>query len=527
MKEARAFFATENDTIAFGARLGAALRAGDAVLLSGPLGAGKSVLARAAIKARSGEAEAASPTFGLAHSYDADGIEIMHMDLYRLTAPDDLIELGLDDALGTGAVLIEWAERAGAHLPAQWLLIRLEPAEKGRRITLRWTGDWNERAPALWAGIGDGDNGMTDLMANDYNQRADERAAFLDAAGWGAATHFPVKGDASTRSYTRLVDGARRAILMDAPRRAEAPSCPPDADEATRKALGTNASARLAGGNLHAFVAVSQALRAAGLSAPAVFATDAERGLALLEDLGDDLYARAIDHGTDEKALYEAAIDVLLDIQSRVAPPAPSDAYTMLSYDALALAVEASLFTEWYWKDRKGGDVPDDLGAEYRAIWHDLIAALPAPSVVVLRDYHAENLLWLPDRAGVGRVGLIDFQDALVGHRAYDLVSILEDARRDVPQALARAMIDRFTNGLAQRQADFDHAAFAAEYAIIAAQRNAKILGVFCRLALRDKKPAYRDLLPRVEAHFRRDLSAPALAPLKAFISRHFPELAP
>ena len=355
------------------------------------------------------------------------------------------------------------------------------------------------------------------------SDRNDARAAFLAAAGWGEAKAVPLAGDASTRSYQRLHLGARPAVLMIAPPGAETAACPPDADEATRRALGYNAMARLAGPNLNAFTSLSKALCGAGLSAPEVYAADAGAGFALLEDLGDDLFARVAGR-VDEETLYRAAVEALAALHAAgPVPPASAD-YAMLDYDALALEAEALLLIEWYWPLKKGAPAAENLCTEYVALWRETLTGLSAPHTFVLRDFHAENLLWLPAREGVKRVGVIDFQDALYGAAAYDLVSLLEDARRDVDPALAESMIAYY---LRFGGPQLDAEGFRRDYAILAAQRNAKILGIFARLAKRDNKPRYLDLLPRVEGHFRRDLARPALAPLRAFFAKHLPEIAP
>ncbi len=356
---------------------------------------------------------------------------------------------------------------------------------------------------------------------------ADTRDAlvnFLASAGWAGADAAPLAGDASTRSYQRLTKDGRRTVLMIAPPDAEAAACPIDATPEERRALGYNAMARLAGPNLNAFVALSKCLKAAGFSAPEIYAADPALGLALIEDLGDNLYAW-IAAKEDESALYRAAIDALAALHA-AAPPRPDSAgYKMLDYDALALEAETALFADWYWPLRCGGEILDNLHEEYTDIWRSILKTLSPPHCFVLRDYHAENLIWLPERKGVARVGMIDFQDALFGHAAYDVVSLLEDARRDVPPRLAEEMIAHYAARM--NAGSFDSAAFKRDYAILAAQRNAKILGIFARLAKRDKKPRYLNLLPRVEDHFRRDLGRAELAPLATFCARHFPELAP
>ena len=341
---------------------------------------------------------------------------------------------------------------------------------------------------------------------------------FLDASGWGGAQQTPLAGDASSRSYARVAGEKGRALLMSAPPAAEAAPCPPGASPDQRRTLGYNACARLAGPNLNAFIAIAETLRGAGLSAPEIYAADPARGLALIEDLGDDLFARVVDD-RGERMLYENAIDVLLHLHERAPAPPCADGFEMLGYDHLALMAEAQLLIDWYWPLKKGAPADEAIREEYSSIFDTLLSGLAPPEVIVLRDYHAENLLWLPDRKAPACVGVIDFQDGLLGSRAYDLVSLLEDARRDVDPALADAMIDRYSVG-AKIGDQFFH-----DYAVLAAQRNAKILGVFARLAKRDGKPRYLDLLPRVEAHFRNDLARPQVAPLRAFVQTHFPDL--
>lgn len=364
---------------------------------------------------------------------------------------------------------------------------------------------------------------MTAPMTKDdgREQRARERGEFLARSGWGEAVATPLTGDASTRNYERLSLGARRAILMNAPPAAESAACPPAATPSERRALGYNAMARLAGPNLNAFTAIARTLRAAGLSAPEIFAADARVGFAVIEDLGDDLYARAIPAGADERTLYGAAIDALLALKEAAPAPPREPGYQMLAYDETAMEAEVGLVPDWYYPYLKGAPAGDDLRADYIAAWAPVLAKLPQPSTIVLRDYHAENILWRPERSGVARAGIIDFQDGLVGNPAYDLVSLLEDARRDVSPALAEAMIERYADG-ARRKGAFDEAQFRRDYAILGAQRNAKILGIFARLIRRDGKPRYADFFPRVEGHFRRDLAHPDLAPVARWFRRHF-----
>jgi aminoglycoside/choline kinase family phosphotransferase len=312
-------------------------------------------------------------------------------------------------------------------------------------------------------------------------------AAFIAATGWREAEAHPLAGDASNRRYLRLIqpDGAR-AVLMDAP--------------AER------------GEDVRPFLAIARHLRGLGLSAPAILAEDTEAGLLLLEDLGDALFARVLERTPEmEQPLYEAATDLLVALH-RAAPPAG-----LASYTPALMADLAALAFDWYRPGASGEKSPDR--DRFRAEIETVLDTLPdTDTVLIQRDYHAENLLWLPDRAGVARVGLLDFQDALRGHPAYDLVSVLEDARRDVTPALAQAMIARYINATGTGAE-----AFHTAYACLGAQRNLRILGVFGRLCLRDGKAHYIDLIPRVWAHLMHDLTHPALSGIAAMVADALP----
>lgn len=311
---------------------------------------------------------------------------------------------------------------------------------------------------------------------------------FLDGAGWSGAARAVLAGDASNRRYDRLTDPATgaRAVLMDAP---------PEKGEDVRP-----------------FVRIARHLRSLGLSAPEIMAEDAEQGFLLLEDLGDALYARVIaaDPGL-ETPLYECAIDLLAELHRH---PAPTG---LAAYDPATMAPLGALPFDWYLPavaEVAPGE-KEAFQAELETILARHCAATP---VLAQRDYHAENLIWLPERAGIARVGLLDFQDGMAGHPAYDLVSLLEDARRDVPPALQRAMIERYAAATG-----VDRAAFTTAYACLGAQRNLRILGVFARLCIRDGKPHYVDLMPRVWDHLQHDLAHPALAGLRARVNRLIP----
>ncbi|RHZ96696.1 aminoglycoside phosphotransferase [Cereibacter sphaeroides] len=321
------------------------------------------------------------------------------------------------------------------------------------------------------------------------SDRAAQAAAFLAQAGWGAAERRHLAGDASDRRYERLRRGAKTAVLMDAP--------PGKGDDPA------------------AFVAIATHLGGLGLSPPAVLAQDLANGFLLLEDLGDGLFARLLERaGADEADLYAAATDVLVHLQRAPAPAGLPD------LSAADWARAAAMAPDWYARAATGA-APD--AARITTLLEEaLLRHADGPRVLILRDYHAENLLWLPDRAGLARVGLLDFQLAQMGQPGYDLVSLLQDARRDVPEPVERAMIARFAAATGA-----EPQAFGAAFAVLGAQRALRILGIFARLCLVAGKPGYVALIPRVWGQLWRNLRHPALAPLAEESRALLPEPAP
>jgi aminoglycoside/choline kinase family phosphotransferase len=350
------------------------------------------------------------------------------------------------------------------------------------------------------------------------------KADFLARNGLAGARREALSGDASTRAYERLrlATGAC-LIFMDQPPALETAVCPPDATPEARIALGYNAASRLAAGSVAAFVAVAGWLRGQGLSAPAVVAHDAPAGLAVLEDLGDGLFATLIDQGQAERPLYEAAVDVQVRLQAERPPPvleADGARWPLLSYDTLALKIGTDTFLEW-WPKLTGVAQPSaDAVAEWDALWAPVwVRGEAGAEVFTHRDFHAQNLLWLPGREGVARVGLLDFQDALRAHPAWDLTHLLQDARRDVAPELEAAMLDRFLD----QRPTLDREAFLADYRALAAANAARILGrVFARQALAGR-PQYRAFMPRTWRYLERNLCDPQLVGLKAWFGRHVP----
>jgi aminoglycoside/choline kinase family phosphotransferase len=363
---------------------------------------------------------------------------------------------------------------------------------------------------------------MSERPSSDRNVAMTD---FLKRSGWGDATVTPLAGDASTRRYARLAMGTRKAMLMDQPQGAETPTAPADASEETRRALGYNAVARLAGADCARFAAAAAWLRGHGLAAPDIYAADHSEGFVILEDLGDALFADVLADGADEEQLYKAAVEVLAKIHANDAPAALSADKPLFAYDRCALVAETDLLAEWFLPLAVGRTATDDEVAQHRALWRAALAGIGGGRrVFVHRDYHAQNLLWLPEREGIARVGLIDFQDAVAGSPAYDLISLTEDARRDVSPELAQIATAHYLAVMAAQGTPIDEVQFRHEMAVMAAQRNAKIVGIFARLAKRDGRARYLAFLPRVWNYLERDLAHPALADLTAWYGRVIPK---
>ena len=317
--------------------------------------------------------------------------------------------------------------------------------------------------------------------------RSKQCSEFLSKYKWNGATSKALAADASFRRYYRLALPGKCAVLMDAPPAHE---------------------------DVRPFVAVAHHLSNLGLSAPNIFGLDVTHGFLLMEDLGDNKFNKVLSAAENVEPFYERAIDVLCALHE-VAPPS-----WLAPYDVTLLLAEADLFIDWYWPSVTGNAITKSRRAAYREAWIEALSKIELdPVVTVLRDYHADNLMWLPNRHGTAAVGLLDFQDALAGSAAYDIVSLLEDARRDVSINLSEKMIRRYVNA-----SRIDASSFRSAYSVLGAQRNSKIIGIFTRLWKRDGKAPYLALIPRVWRYLERNLEQPVLAPVQDWFDQYLPE---
>ncbi len=475
--------------------------AGDVITLSGDLGAGKTAAARAMIRylAGDGELEVPSPTFTLAQTYELPSFPLVHADLYRINDASELEEIGLSPLPEGTVALIEWPERAAQALPADRIDIALS-----HRPALGSTA----RAAEI-SGFG---------KAAAVVARLQALRQFLEGAGFAEARRLRMPGDASTRSYARLIRDDTSFILMNSPKRPDGP--------AIYDGKSYSAAVHLAE-DVKPFVAVDGGLRSQGLSAPAIHHADLDAGLLITEDFG----VTGVIEGNPPQPIaerYEAATDMLAALHREqlpdVLPLAPHITYTIPAFDTAAMLIEIGLMVEWYLPDR-GADLSDEAREKFFRLWRELLDSKigAAAKTWMMRDFHSPNIIWLEQREGIQRVGIIDFQDAVLGPPAYDVVSLLQDARLDVPEQLELALLTRYIKARRAADDNFDPAAFAELYAIMSAQRNTRLLGTFARLNRRDGKPQYLRHQPRIWTYLNRSLAHPILADFRDWYAANVP----
>jgi N-acetylmuramate 1-kinase len=471
------------------------IRPGYAVLLEGDLGSGKSVLARALIRAVAQDEtlDVPSPSFSLVQSYDDIRVPLVHADLYRLTTGAEAAELGLVDMLQSHGVIVEWPGLSHDLMTTPHRLhIRISGSGIRRDIVLEAHGAWQKA-----------------LARNDVIRK------FLhDSLGSDAHRAF-LQGDASTRRYEQISGPATDLLLMDMPRQ---PDGPP-----VRHGLPYSAIAHLSESILPV-MAINRYLAGLGYGAPRTVAVDETQGLALIERLLGDVHGTMMQRGDNMVEPLRAATDVLADM-ARQHWPRQLPGHVLKDYDTDAQLIEVDLLPSWHWPYSTTGEKPPDLHASFEAVWRGLLPLARHDRVHwVLRDYHSPNLIWMPQRQGLQRTGLIDTQDAVIGHPAYDLVSLLQDARHDVDVKLHNDLFAYYV-GLRQKQGGFDENAFARAYAVLGAQRACKLLGIFVRLCVRDGKANYLQHLPRQKIYLRRNLQHRALEPLRKWFATHMTDL--
>jgi N-acetylmuramate 1-kinase len=474
-----------------GEDLARALKKGDVLALSGEIGAGKSTLARALIRAMAdnAELEVPSPTFTLAQEYAAR-IPISHVDFYRLNDPDEVRELGLEEAFAAGICLVEWPERAGDLLPNSVVRLELKESGAGRTALISGPAEAMER-------IG----------------RTLSIRSFLQKHGLIDASRRWFQGDASTRAFELVKHGDGPAlVLMDHP---EKPDLSPVVNGRSYRQ-----TARITW-TVTPFIAIANALRDHGFAAPAIVAQDRSDGLLLMENLGQGKITDAQDKPI--AARYCAAAQLLAELHlakiARDLPLGNGEVHALPPYDRDALMIEARLMLDWYVPRKLGRAATAAEARRFESLWDDLIARLAdAETGMILRDFHSPNIIWREDRQGGDRIGLVDIQDALHGPLSYDVSSLAQDARVSIPSDLEAEILDAYVRARAAA-GGFDEASFRLSYAITALQRATKILGIFVRLDERDGKPDYLRHLPRIEDYVRRAIKHPALANLAEFYS--------
>ena len=479
-----------------------ALEPGDFVTLSGDLVAGEIADQRPRKRGLAGDEalEVPSPSFTLMQTYELPRFPLVHVDLYRIADASELAELGFEDLPEGAVVLMEWPARAAGLLPPDRLDVALTLAPKLkleiRQARVTGYGSFAPRAERL-SGV----------------------RAFISEARMSSATRRRLQGDASTRIFERLTAGEKSFILMNAPTR---PDGPPVRDGKPHSAIAHLAESVLP------YVAIARALREQNLSAPEILYADLQQGLLLTEDLGNErMVAGEPPQWIAER--HETAVDALVHLHTRQLPDrlpvAPHVEYPIPDYDIDAFLIEAELLLDWY-LPRLGVSLSAEARSEFQALWREpLAAAMESGRTWVLRDYHSPNLLWLPQRKELQRVGILDFQDALMGPPAYDVASLLQDARVDVSEETELALLGRYVRARREGDPAFDPAAFIKSYVTVAAQRASKILGIFARLDARDGKPQYLRHMPRVWTYLQRSLAHPVLGPLNSWYADHVPSL--
>jgi N-acetylmuramate 1-kinase len=472
-------------------------RSGLVIALIGDLGAGKSAFARAFIRSlmKSDESEdIPSPTFTLVQTYAETRTPVFHADLYRVRDAQEIDELGLVELAESHVGLVEWADKLSHPLSPNTLQVSLTGSGGARQAELTASG--------AWIGI---------LARNAVLAR------FVGEPVYHGRNRLFFEGDASARRYETVEYEGRRVLLMDMPVR---PDGPP-----VKYGKPYSQIAHLSEG-ITAVVAVNNHLVSLGYSAPKVLRHDIPNGVALIEPLGEKVYGRLLLDGFDMREPLEEAATVLADMTRHQWPSdpvaAPGHVHHVSPYDREAQLIEVDLLPSWFIPHVRGVEATEEQKQSFAEAWDKVLPlTIAAQPVWAIRDFHSPNLIWIPERVGMKRVGIIDSQDAVIGHPAYDLVSMLQDARVDLPAGMETHVLQHYAK---RRGAGFDRASFETAYAILGAQRASKILGIFARLNKRDGKPQYLKHLPRMKRYLAQNLAHPVMKPVKDWVQTHAPE---
>lgn len=488
----------EAATIEAGADLAIALKAGMLVFLKGDLGAGKTTFARALIRQLVGDSEheVPSPTYSIVQSYEGSNLsgisQILHSDLYRISSDDEVNELGITEKESGQLVLVEWPENGGVELGQPDLTLTLSEEKDGRLLEIN-----THENSSLKANI----------------ERSLFIRSFLDLGWETQISRQKLFGDASVRSYEKTSNTAQTRILMNAPRQADGPIL--------RDGKPYSQLAHLAE-DVSAFVGVGAILEESGLSVPKLYAENLNEGLLLLEDLGSQTIIDDKRKPVEDR--YIKSVEMLAhfhnDTFEKSSVLSNGKTYTVPNYSREAMLIETELLLDWYAPRMKGKALSKAEKNEFLTIWSTLIDVLDnSEKTLCLRDFHSPNIIWLPEREGINKIGVIDFQDGVIGPCAYDVASLAQDARVDISQELENTLIEHYISVRENADQSFKADTFKQYYAIMAAQRATKILGIFIRLDERDGKPAYLKHLPRCQEYISRSLNHPILKEYKTWYS--------
>ncbi len=487
----------EASTLRLGEDLALALKTGVFVHLCGDLGAGKSTLARALIRAACDDADmdVPSPTFTLVQTYQGNSATgtISHYDLFRLEDAEEVEELGVNEALETGIALIEWPERGEGYLPEFNLKIRLDHVG----LTARKATLFGDEATMIRV---ERSLAIRDFLTSQWHENIVRRYML---------------GDASTRTYETAEYAGDMRILMNSPPMSDGPII--------SKGKPYSQLAHLAE-NVRPFVAIANVLRENGFEVPIIHAQDLDAGFLLIAHLGEEGVLDA--EGKPEAHKYLAAVNMLAQMHHsnwpKVIPLDDGNDHIVPDYDRDAMMIEVDLLAKWYVPRISGSPLEEPALNEFEKIWEDLILRLErSEKSLVLRDFHSPNLLWLKENSSSHTIGLIDFQDAMIGPCAYDVASLAQDARVTVSPELEQKLVKSYIEARLKSQPDFDIDEFREAYAIMAAQRVTKVLGIFIRLDERDGKPDYLAHIPRMQSYLKRSLEHPILGDFKHWLENY------